>query len=116
MSDCVEAASPVAPLTPPSDPRAAEGPGLARQGGETWPLQPPSSDARAARLAKFEREQRIVDYLNRGVSVVEMAARVDVSEKRMRAIIRDPRTGSGVGAPYARAARGVRGDPGQPAQ
>ena len=31
----------------------------------------------------------IVDYLNRGVSVAEIAARIDVGEKRMRAIIRE---------------------------
>jgi len=49
----------------------------------------PLTDARAARLAKFEREQLIVGYLNRGVSVAEIAARMDVSEKRMRAIIRE---------------------------
>ncbi len=48
-----------------------------------------SADARAARRAKFEREQLIVDHLNRGVSVAEIAARIDVSEKRMRAIIRE---------------------------
>ncbi len=48
-----------------------------------------STAARAARLAKFKREQLIVDYLNRGVSVVEIAARVGLSEKRMRAIIRE---------------------------
>ena len=53
----------------------------------------PPADARAARLAKFKREQLIVDTLNRGVSVAEIAARVGVGEKRMRAIIRDPRTG-----------------------
>ena len=53
----------------------------------------PPAEARAARLTKFEREQLIVDYLNRGVSVAEIAARVGVGEKRMRAIIRDPRTG-----------------------
>ncbi|MGO9429476.1 hypothetical protein [Rhodoblastus sp.] len=35
-----------------------------------------STDLRAARLAKFEREQLIVDTLNRGVSVAELAARV----------------------------------------
>ncbi len=50
---------------------------------------PPSPDPRAARLAKFKREQLIVDYLNRGVSVAEIAARVGVGEKRMRAIIRE---------------------------
>jgi hypothetical protein len=63
MSDCPEAALPAAP----SDP----------------------SDARAQRLAKFQREQLIVDYLNRGVSVAEIAARVGLSEKRMRAVIRE---------------------------
>ena len=50
--------------------------------------QPPAP-ARVARLAKFKREQLIVDYLNRGVSVAEIAARIGVGEKRMRAIIRD---------------------------
>ncbi len=52
------------------------------------PASPPAV-GRAARLAKFEREQLIVDYLNRGVSVAEIAARIEVSEKRMRAIIRE---------------------------
>ncbi len=47
-----------------------------------------------ARLSKFEREKLIVGYLNRGASVAEIAARVGVSEKRMRAVIRDPRTGN----------------------
>ncbi len=41
-------------------------------------------------LLKFEREQLIVDVLNRGVSLAEIAARVGLSEKRMRAIICDP--------------------------
>ena len=51
-------------------------------------------DLRAARrLARFEREQLIVDYPNRGVSVARIAARVGVGEKRMRAVICDPRTG-----------------------
>ena len=49
----------------------------------------PSTDARAARLRKFERERLIVEYLNRGVSVAEIAAHVGVSEKRMRAVIRE---------------------------
>ena len=40
---------------------------------------------RAARLATFERERLIVDFLNRGVSVAEIAARIGVTEKRMRA-------------------------------
>ena len=64
VSACLEAAPPVAPSYP-------------------------STDSRDARLAKFKREQLIVDYLNRGVSVVEIAARVGVGEKRMRAIIRE---------------------------
>ncbi len=64
MSDPLEAAAPTAALSPPAE-------------------------ARAARLAKFQREQLIVDYLNRGVSVVEIAARVGVGEKRMRAVIRE---------------------------
>ncbi len=49
----------------------------------------PTTDARAARLAKFRREQLIVDYLNRGVSIAEIAARVGLSEKRMRAVIKE---------------------------
>jgi hypothetical protein len=49
----------------------------------------PSTEARAARLKKFQREQLIVDYLNRGVSVAEIAARVGLSEKRMRAVVRE---------------------------
>ncbi len=61
----------------------------------TLPAAPcdPSTDARAQRLAKFKREQLIVDYLNRGVSVAEIAARVGVGEKRMRAVLSDPRAG-----------------------
>jgi len=50
MSDCPDAALPAAPCNP-------------------------STDGRAARLAKFERERLIVDTLNRGVSVAEIAAR-----------------------------------------
>ncbi len=53
----------------------------------------PPAEASSQRLAKFKREQVVVDTLNRGVSVAEIAARVGVGEKRMRAIIRDPRTG-----------------------
>ncbi len=44
---------------------------------------------RAARQAKFERERAIVDYLNRGLSVVEIAARIGLTEKRMRAIVKE---------------------------
>jgi hypothetical protein len=45
--------------------------------------------AGAGRLKRFKLEQSIVDSLNRGLSVVEIAARVGVGEKRMRAIIRE---------------------------
>ncbi len=42
---------------------------------------------RAARAAKAGREQLIVDCLNRGLSMAEIAARIGVTEKRMRAIV-----------------------------
>jgi DNA-binding CsgD family transcriptional regulator len=42
---------------------------------------------RAARLAKARRERRIVRLLNGGVSVAEIAAREEVTEKRMRALV-----------------------------
>ena len=64
MSDCAEAASPAVLQGQPTSPRAA-------------------------RLEKFKREQIVVDYLNRGVSVAEISARLGVGEKRMRAIIRE---------------------------
>ena len=44
---------------------------------------------RAARLERFKRERLIIDYLNRGVSVREIAVQLGVTEKRMRAIVRD---------------------------
>ena len=44
---------------------------------------------RAARLAKFKRERRILDLLNRGVSVAEIAAQEGVTEKSMRALVRE---------------------------
>jgi transposase-like protein len=47
---------------------------------------------RAARLKKFERERLVIDYLNRGVSVAEIAMRLDVTEKRMRTIVREALT------------------------
>jgi DNA-binding NarL/FixJ family response regulator len=68
MSACPDTAEPVAPANP-------------------------STQARAARLATFNREQLIVDYLNRGASVAEIAARMGLSDSR-----------------------GVRGDPGRPSQ
>src|SRR5208337_65113 len=42
---------------------------------------------RAARLEKAKRERLIVDLLNCGVAVAEIAARLGVTEKRMRALI-----------------------------
>jgi len=44
---------------------------------------------RAARAKKAEREQRIVNLLNRGVSVAEIAGREGVSLSRMRALVRE---------------------------
>ena len=44
---------------------------------------------RAARVEKAMRERLIIDLLNRGVSVAEIAARLGVTEKRMRAIVRE---------------------------
>ncbi len=49
----------------------------------------PPSQARGARVAKFRREQRIVDCLNGGLSVARIAAEIGVGEKRMRALIRE---------------------------
>jgi DNA-binding CsgD family transcriptional regulator len=57
---------------------------------ETAPPARDRSIARcASRQAKASREKRIIDCLNRGVSVVEIAERENVSEKRMRALVRD---------------------------
>ena len=44
---------------------------------------------RAARQAKASRERRIIGSLNRGVSVAVIAEWEDVTEKRMRALVRD---------------------------
>ena len=43
----------------------------------------------AARRAKASRERRIIESLNRGVSVAVIAEWEDVGEKRMRALVRD---------------------------
>ena len=87
MSEFPEAAAPTAPFHPvPAAPLQGACP--ARSAGET-PLAPPAGARRVARLERFKREQLIVDYLNRGVSVAEIAARTGVGEKRMRAIIRE---------------------------
>jgi hypothetical protein len=44
---------------------------------------------RAARQAKARREKRIIESLNRGVSVAVIAEREHVGEKRMCALVRD---------------------------
>jgi hypothetical protein len=44
---------------------------------------------RAARQAKARRERRIVEFLNRGASVAEIAELEDVGEKHMRAQVGD---------------------------
>jgi hypothetical protein len=44
---------------------------------------------RAARLKKAEREARIISYLNRGVSVAEIAARERLTLKRMRNLVQE---------------------------
>ena len=44
---------------------------------------------RAARQAKASRESRIVEGLNRGVSLAEIAEREHVGEKRMRALVHE---------------------------
>jgi hypothetical protein len=42
-----------------------------------------------ARLEKFKREKLVIDYLNRGVFVAEIAVKLAVTEKRMRAIVKE---------------------------
>ena len=59
---------------------------------------------RAARWEKFERERLIVDFLNRGVSVAEIAGRIGVTEKRMRALVREILARRAPAAPEAFAA------------
>jgi hypothetical protein len=44
---------------------------------------------REARRAKAGREKRIVDLLNRGVSVAELATREGLTQKRMRALVQE---------------------------
>jgi hypothetical protein len=44
---------------------------------------------RAAQVEKFKRERLVIDYLNRGVSVREIAVKLGVTEKRMRAIVKE---------------------------
>jgi hypothetical protein len=47
------------------------------------------SARRKARRARAEREQRIVNLLNAGVSVAEIAAREGVTHDRMRILVRE---------------------------
>jgi hypothetical protein len=53
------------------------------------PAKDRSRSRRAARIEKFKRERVVIDYLNRGVSVREIAAQLGVTEKRMRAIVKE---------------------------
>jgi len=88
MFDFFESATQGADSVPSAEAPGAASDGERRLDAETPPIQTPM-DSRAARLKRFEREQLIVDYLNRGVSVSEIAARVGLGEKRMRAVIRE---------------------------
>ena len=57
-----------------------------------FPVKPRNRSIEARRAARVERavkERRIVDLLNRGVPVTEIAAREGVTEKRMRAVVRE---------------------------
>jgi hypothetical protein len=45
--------------------------------------------SRAARNEKYNRERRIVNYLNAGVSTAEMAAREGLTHRRMRAVVQE---------------------------
>ena len=59
---------------------------------ETAPLavrRDRSEARRAKRQAQASRERRIIESLNRGVSVAVIAEWEDVTEKRMRALVRD---------------------------
>ena len=84
ISDFAEAASRAA-----SYEASAEAPSAPSDGARLARQSAPSTDARAALLEKFKWEQLIVAYLNRGVSVGEIAARVGFSEQRMGAVVHD---------------------------
>lgn len=55
------------------------------------PLHAPGSRdrRRVARRARLERERRIVDDLNRGVPIAEIATRAGVTEKSLRAEVKE---------------------------
>ena len=64
-----------------------------RNGAAAQPaVRNPSAKARAARLAKFEREKLIIDCFNPSASVADIVAGIAIGEKRTRAVIRDPQT------------------------
>ncbi len=83
MSFIPEAPIPEAPTPEASIPEAS-----APEASTAAPLTR-RAKGRAARLARFEREQTIVGFLNRGVSIPEIAAKTGVGEKRMRAAVRE---------------------------
>jgi transposase-like protein len=58
-------------------------------GPDASPRERSSAARRATRWARFERERLIVGYLNRGLSVAEIARRLGVAEKSMRALVKD---------------------------
>jgi|SRR5579871_1137289 len=58
-------------------------------GPDASPRERAAAARRAARWRTFERERLIVGYLNRGLSVEEIARRVGVAEKTMRTLVKD---------------------------
>jgi hypothetical protein len=95
MSDLAEAASPPVPTSPPDD--------------------APAADARAARLARFEREKLIVDYLNRGVPVADRSPPRHRRKADARGHPGPPDCDPGARPPHAGPAGRIRRRPGQPA-
>jgi hypothetical protein len=53
------------------------------------PRKRPIEARRAARKLRYEREKLIVEYLNFGISIPEIAASCGVTEKHMRAFVRE---------------------------
>ena len=77
--------------------KTEEYPEVSVSASATVPPAPPAPAARnrsiearrAARLKRFKRERVVIDYLNRGVSVREIAVQMGVTEKRARAIVKE---------------------------
>jgi hypothetical protein len=92
MLDAAPALPSDAPALPCDAPAPASDAALASD-APALPAKPPRSrsiDARrTARAAKARREQRIMAFLVKGVSVAELAGREGLSERRMRAIVQD---------------------------